>query len=113
VSLVNTNTIAITFNALQLPDQTCYRIDIGSGVIVQPIDGDDDVRMRSLAGDATGDGVVTLSDALCVESLISHAIPPDHIRSDLDLSGGSQITLNDALAAKSRVASPARRALCP
>jgi hypothetical protein len=113
VSLVDVNTVAITFTPFQLPDETCYRIDVGNGVIVQTIDDDDDVSVRSLAGDATGDGTVTLSDALYIKSHVGQAVAPDRIRSDIDLSGGSQITLNDALTAKSRVASPARRALCP
>src|SRR5205823_15119451 len=78
--------------------------------------GDTDVMLRSLYADATGDGIVNLSDALLIKTNISAPAGPTCAcgtpQFDLDHTGGN-IDLSDALAAKARIASPPHQALCP
>jgi hypothetical protein len=108
---VDADTIAINFNPGVLPDQACYTLTIGAGTVTQTLSGDLDVKVRALAGDTTGNGVVNLSDAILTNIMASSAAAaaPQH---DVDLSGGA-IALNDALFIKALVASPPLQALCP
>ncbi len=114
VSLVNPTTIAITYPIAPavgaLPDQTCYNISLGSGMTTPPLVGDLDVNIRSLAGDDTGSGIITLSDALVAKARIGQPIATN-VPFDMNLDGS--ITNADALFAKARVVSPSRKALCP
>lgn len=115
VSMLDADTMLIAFPSAPapgaLPDQTCYRIVINSGALSEPLFGDDDVYVRALVGDTTSNGVVNLGDALFTKERISQPAlgNPEH---DIDTSGGA-VALQDVLAIKSLVASPARMALCP
>ena len=101
---------AITFDPGALPDGACYTITLGSRTFTGPLGGDTDAKVRALSGDATGDGLVNLSDALAIQARIG-GDPAASPGFDVDLSGA--IDLSDALAAKAAVASPAGQALCP
>ena len=71
-----------------------------------------DVIIRTLAGDATGSGDVTLSDALLIAV---QAVAGTSVGSapQFDVNADGAIDGQDALAAKARVTSPAAGALCP
>lgn len=94
-----------------LPDESCYHIVIGPGVLDVSLAGDNDVYVRSLRGDTSASGSVNLSDALLTLSRVGQlaASNPQH---DVNLSGGN-INPIDVLLVKSRIASPAPAALCP
>ncbi len=114
VASVDGDTIALTFSDGALPDETCYRIDVAGAVTNQQgaaLTGDTDCRVRSLLGDATGSGEVNLGDALLTKVRVGQnaAASP---QLDFNLTGGT-INTADMLLAKNRVASPARKALCP
>jgi hypothetical protein len=113
ITSVSAATIAITFPVTpavgHLPDQTCFTITLGSGLTNPVITGDLDVNVRSLLADTTSSGDITLSDAVAVKSRYGNALSTD-ARFDVDLSGA--INNLDAVAAKNRVASPSRKALC-
>ncbi len=105
--------ISLYFDPGQLPDNACYTITLGPNFIEEPTIGDTEVKLRSLYGDTTGDGIVTLSDAILTRhKALAGASAADAPRFDLDLSGGT-INSADVLAAKGRVAFPAHRTLCP
>ena len=68
MNLVDDDTLEIVLSPA-LPDHGCYTISIPGAVqnlALQPPGGDTDCVVRSLAGDVTGDGVITLSDAVMV-----------------------------------------------
>jgi hypothetical protein len=109
VVLSGADTLVLTFQPA-LPDESCYLVEIGAAAITESLQGDTDVYVRALAGDATGSGVITLSDALLVNASAGAAVNAAPAK-DLDLSGA--IDAADALFAKNRVSSPARQALCP
>lgn len=111
VIAVDADTIALNFNPGVLPDQKCYTITIGSGTITQTISGDNNVMVRALAGDATGSGEITLSDAVATKARAGQAVA-SNARFDMNLDGAITVA-GDALYAKARVFSPSRKALCP
>ena len=92
-----------------LLDQSCYQVMLMSGLFADVLTGDLDVWVRTLQGDTTSSGTVTLSDALYTATQIGETTLAAF---DLDLSGGS-VSLTDALFAKSLVSTPPRTALCP
>src|SRR5207253_9677791 len=58
VSMADADTLALTFDAGALPDETCYTINLAGALGSadgQTLAGDTDVMIRSLWGDATGD----------------------------------------------------------
>ncbi len=111
VSMADADTMAITFNAGVLPDETCYTITIGAGAISNLIGTDNDCNIRSLLADTTMSGVVNLSDVIFTQGKVGQtaAANPQH---DVTLSGGN-LVMDHALFVKSRVASPPHQALCP
>jgi hypothetical protein len=113
VSMSAADRMAIDYPPGMLPDHTCYEINLAGAVQNSTgwaLDGDTDCMIRVLTGDATMSGDSTLSDALLTKlhSGESASASPEF---DLDLDG--LISPADAQVAKSRVASPARKALCP
>ncbi len=111
VSLADADTLQILFNPGALPDKTCYTITLPEDLVAATLAGDRTVLVRSLYGDATGSGVITLSDAIAIKRRIGAGVAANP-QFDVDLSNA--ITAADALAAKARVASPApHKALCP
>ena len=68
-----------------LPDQQCYRIDLGANIAC--LKGDTDILIRSLTGDVTGDGIVDSADLLEAKSRISRPVMPDHIALDVNIDG--------------------------
>lgn len=105
------DTIDINFNAGQLPTDTCYVITISQSAILEPLTGDNDVRVRSLLGDVTGDGSVNLGDALAAKNRAASTQPVNTSpQFDVNLSGS--INLGDALLIRSRTTSPPHQALC-
>ena len=112
VTQTDADTLQIAFAPGLLPDQTCYTISLASNTVAESLTGDLDVKVRSLVGDATGDGTITLSDAIYVQSVAAASIPVAAApRCDLDLNG--DISLQDALAAKLLVITPASHVSCP
>lgn len=73
-----------------LPDQQCYRIDLGANIAC--LKGDTDCLIRSLTGDVTGDGIADAGDLLVAKSRISQPVMPDNIAYDVNIDG----TLNAA-----------------
>jgi hypothetical protein len=114
VTMVSPTTLALTFTPGMLPNLSCYALDI-TGVVENAggvvLAGDPDCNVRALVGDTTMSGDITLSDAIWTKMQIGTAAStlPEH---DIDVSGGL-IDITDVLAAKSFVASPWRKALCP
>lgn len=113
VGMVDERTMAISFNAGALPNESCYYINIAGALenSAGPLTGDIDVRVRSLYGDATSDGAVNLGDSLRVKGNIGNTAASDPSQ-DVNVNGGN-ISLGDALAVKSQVSSPPKQALCP
>src|SRR5205085_10444989 len=107
-ALADASTLALTFNAGALPDQSCYTIQIGSGTLAETISGASGVMIRSLEGDANMSGEVTMTDALGIKNFVTWPSPSAPYL-DINVSGGS-ISLADALAAKVKITN---RALCP
>jgi hypothetical protein len=68
-----------------LPDQQCYRIDLGANIAC--LRGDTDILIRSLTGDVTGDRIVDSADLLEAKSRISRPVMPDHIALDVNIDG--------------------------
>lgn len=111
-AMVDGDTLAITFIP-PLPDNTCYNISI-SGAMANstgPITGDTDVNIRSLVGDTNNNGVVNLGDALLIKPKFGQNVAGSPSM-DVNLSGGT-LNMADSLFVKSRVVSPANKALCP
>src|SRR5690606_5779517 len=54
----------IAFAPGMLPDATCYTISLAADTVSPALGGNREVRVRSLAGDVTGDGEVNLTDVL-------------------------------------------------
>jgi hypothetical protein len=112
VSMVDSDTIQILFNAGVLPDEGCYTITIAAGTISENLFGDTDCNIRSLVGDANGNGTVNTTDQSVIKSKIS---PPINVSTgpqyDVNLSGA--INTTDQSLVKSRVTAPAKTALCP
>jgi hypothetical protein len=115
VSLLDSDTLQIVFAAGALPDQTCYTLNIAGAVqstVGVVLGGDTDCNIRSLLGDANGDGTASTTDMSSIKGKIS---PPIDVTTgpqfDLNLSGG--MTTTDMALAKSRVTSPTKMALCP
>ncbi len=106
VAMVDADTAAIVFDPGQLPDQTCYAIDL-SPLSVAGLTGDHDVRVRALAGDTTMSGGITLSDAILARLRLGTAVA-DGPQYDVDLDGN--ITGADVLMAKAGIG---LQALCP
>lgn len=108
-SMMDADTLQILLNAP--PNEGCYRFDIANAVRnlanMAPA-GDTDCNVRSLAGDATGDGLANLGDALRIKVNIGTAAATAP-QWDLNVTGGN-VDLGDALFAKSQVN---RNARCP
>lgn len=112
VTVVDSDTLALEF-AGGLPDATCYTITLLPTLATQTLTGDLDVQIRSLVGDASGDGAVLLDDALMVkDAVIARSTAASMPHCDVNLSN-SNINLGDAILVKSRMTSPVRQALCP
>jgi hypothetical protein len=113
ITMADADTLAITFNPGELPDETCYTIQIGAGTMAEPVTGDLDVKIRSLVGDTAATGQVNTTDMACTRSKVVSFTPastaPQH---DVNLTGGS-INLTDMALIKDRVNSPTKQALCP
>jgi hypothetical protein len=79
---------------------------------LENIVGSNDCNIRSLIGDANGNGSVSSADMLLIKSKVS---PPMDVTTgpqfDINLSG--TMSAADMLLAKSRVTSPTKMALCP
>lgn len=117
VSVSGGSTLTIDFAASPapgfLPDQTCYTIVIGPTTLAQSIIGDNDVSVRALVADTTGNGDVALGDTLATKARVTTpttAVSAPH--HDVNLTGGN-INLGDTLFVKSQVTSPPHRAFCP
>ncbi len=116
LSLFDARTLQIVVLPGHLPDQTCYRINVGSAVTnsagLAPA-GDTDCLIRSLVGDTNMNGTVNLGDGLFTRSKVSPPQPAsDNPQHDVNLSGGN-IDEGDVLLVKSRISEPPRSALCP
>lgn len=111
VQLSAPGTVALLFNAGQLPDQTCYTITLGSGLITGALTGDTNVNVRSLTGDVIMNGEVNVGDLQSLKSKLNAAVG-SNVPYDVNMTGGL-INIGDALAAKQYVVSPTRKALCP
>jgi len=112
VTLVDSDTLALIFEG-GLPDATCYRIELLPTLVSQTLTGDLDVQIRSLVGDASGDGVVLLDDALMIKDAVVAGVTAATMpHCDVNLSNAN-INLGDAILVKSRMSNPARQALCP
>jgi hypothetical protein len=105
-TMLNATSLQILFNAGQLPDQTCYTIDL-SPAGVAGLTGDHDVKIRSLVGDSTRSGDNTLSDAVLIITRLGASISANP-RYDVNLDG--TLSIQDALVAKSQIS---HQALCP
>jgi hypothetical protein len=116
VSMIDEDTLQIDFAPGALPDATCYTVKIAGtveNVAAQALTGPIQCLVRSLVGDTTQSGDVTLTDALVVKAAVSSGTPA-HAEPALDVDvSGNNIETTDAMAAKSRVASPTPQALCP
>jgi hypothetical protein len=112
VSMIDGDTLQILFNPGSLPDESCYIIAIGAGTIAENLVGDTDCNIRSLIGDANGNGSVTSADMLLIKSKVS---PPADVTTgpQLDINLSGTMSSADMLLAKSRVTSPTKMALCP
>ncbi len=110
VMMADSDTLAILFSPGTLPDAGCYTITIGPGTFGETLTGDVDVMVRSLVGDTTMSGDITLSDVTLVQTKFASAAA-DGPQFDLDLSG--TVNASDMQIAKSHVTSPPRQALCP
>ncbi len=111
--LPNGLTLRIAFVAAQLPDQSCYNIDIAGGALHQVIVGGHQTNARSLVGDTGMNGSVTLGDALFTLRKTNPAQSASaNPRHDVNRSGG-QINLGDVQSIKTGITLPARIALCP
>jgi hypothetical protein len=104
--MVSATTLQVLFDPGQLPDQTCYALDI-SPAGVPGLIGDHDAMVRSLVGDATMSGDVTLSDVVFTR-LRAGAPVLANPQYDINLDGS--VSVGDALVAKSQVR---HAALCP
>ncbi len=111
VAMSNATTLDIVYSTSQLPDESCYTVTIGANTFAQTLVGDTDCRIRALAGDTGGNGVMNLGDMLYTKSSIgtSAASAPQQ---DVNLDGGT-IDLGDTMFVKSAISSPSRQALCP
>jgi hypothetical protein len=114
-SLLDANTLQILFDPGDLPDQTCYTINIAGAVqstVGINLAGDTDCKIRSLVGDVNGNGTVNTTDMSLIKSKVS---PPLDVTTgpqyDVNLSGIMNTT--DMSLVKSRVTSPTKTALCP
>lgn len=107
VSLAAPDTIALVFNSGTLPDQTCYTLTVGATTIGENLGGDADCMVRSLAGDVTSSGGITLSDAIAVSVRLGQSVPANP---EFDLDCDGSIALPDALIAKSVLG---HQAMCP
>jgi hypothetical protein len=105
VSMLGNHTMRLTLN--DVPDEAAYRITIGADAIVEPLTGDTDCMIRSLVGDADGDGRVNGADVRLIQSYSGQPASA-HPSFDLDLDGA--INSTDASYAKSR---NGKEALCP
>ncbi len=113
VSMVDSDTLALTFAPGALPDETCYAIDL-TGVVANGVGllaGDPNVNVRSLYADTTSNGTVNLTDVIRVK-LVNGQPAGSYPQTDVNLSGGN-ITNADMLATKARVTSPAHQVICP
>jgi hypothetical protein len=110
ISLSGAYTVLLDFNAGVLPDESSYAITVNSGMINQAIFGDHDCNIRSLYGDASGDGRVNLSDAILIKARAGTSVA---VNPQLDLDLSNAINQTDVLAAKTRVARPTHQALAP
>jgi hypothetical protein len=111
VTAVDADTIAINFNAGQLPDQKCYTISLAGSTVAQGLLGDTDCRVRSLVGDTTSSGDLNLSDVIFTRTKVGQAATAN-VAHDVDLSGGN-ISAADFLFIKTGVTSPSKTATCP
>jgi hypothetical protein len=113
VSMVDGDTMQILFNPGDLPDESCYVINIDSSTITEGIGGDTDCKVRALMGDVNNSGVVNTTDQSLVKSKVSTTtLASAAPNCDLNVSGGDINTTDQSLL-KSRVTSPAKQALCP
>lgn len=110
-TLADADTLRLDFSSL--PDRACITIDVTNSVVdaySNPVSGDKDCTVRTLRGDETSSGDLTLSDAIREQTLIGlplSAFPG----SDYNLDGVLDAT--DVQSIKSLVHSPAYQALCP
>lgn len=104
VTLADADTLALNFNEDQLPDQTCFHIEV-AGVVedveAQPLLGDTDCWFRGLIGDVNGDGRVNLIDYAEVKQRGGGgAADPGMARFDTNTDGW--VNLIDAAVTKQR-----------
>jgi hypothetical protein len=91
----------------ELPDQGCYRIVVGPGTISANLVGDTDCMVRTLLGDADGNGVVEQADVDAIRAKLSQ---PAVASPRLDVTTTMGINLIDMSLAKSRFG---KYAVCP
>ena len=108
VAAVDADTLR--FEVTGVPDGSCVYVQVGTGAINENLTGDADCIIRSLAGDVTGDGQVSLADVALARTKFGEVagIEP---RCDVTLDG--HISLADLTFIKSRMTSPPKVAVCP
>ncbi len=101
-------TLEIGFDPGVLPDETCYIIDLAravEGSAGQPLAGDTECMVRSLAGDASGDGDTNLIDMALIKRMNGQPVfPPPPGYPDLariDVNADGTIDLIDMALVKS------------
>jgi hypothetical protein len=113
VNMVDGDTMEILFNPGDLPDESCYVINIDSSTITEGIGGDTDCEVRGLVGDVNSNGIVNTTDQSLVKSKVSSpTLASAAPNCDLNVSGGV-INTTDQSVVKAQVTSPAKQAICP
>jgi hypothetical protein len=83
-----------------LPDQACYRIDLGGHFPYHPLRGDTDCVIRALTGDVAGNpsglgnGTTNMTDAAAIRNAFLNLVPPtgDNVRFDINCNGSTNQT---------------------
>lgn len=112
VTMEDADTMTITFAALLIPNMSCVNITIGAGTIVENLQGDADVNVRSLYCDMNRNGTVDAADQLATKGQVGQPVTVTNCRFDANM-GGTTIQAADQAAVKGQLVNPARTALCP
>lgn len=119
VLVSGTQAVDVLFNPVPpgtqvLPDGQCYTFTVLAGSVIgktgELLTGDLDVHVRSLAGDVSPDGEVTLGDAMLSRRSVGNSVVAAPAI-DTNCTGGN-IDLGDPLFVKSRIGQ-ANKTLCP
>lgn len=119
LTVLNGNLLVASFTPASgsgstLPDGTCFTFTVTPGTVLglqgELLTGDVDANARTLTGDCTGDGDVTLGDTLSARAAIGTPVTGAPSRDDN--CSGNKIDLGDALFIKSRIGRIAKL-VCP